>query len=171
MLLTKPLRTKLNLQLTNEPQLKGKNMDASASLLLFGLHENDVQAVRRAVAQGASLATPADPTDPELLPPLMLAAKWGSVEMCQVLIELGANPHYTTHGKLKITAISSAAYYGQKDVCRYLLETGSTEEEIKFALDLAKSGATNFGQGSRAERYKDTINLLRCALGVSALPS
>jgi ankyrin repeat protein len=142
-----------------------QDMHAIATMLLYGLHENDLQAVRRAIAQGADLTTAADPRDPEQLPPLMLAAKWGNTEMCHMLMELGADPHRTIHGKLGITAIGTAAYYARNDVCRLFIERGATPDEIQYALDLAKSGALHFGQGLRAERYSATINVLQCALG------
>lgn len=142
-----------------------QDMGAISTLLLYGLHENDLQAVRRAIAQGADLTTPADPRDPEKLPPLMLAAKWGNTEMCQMLMELGADPHRAIHGKLRITAIGTAAYYARKDVCRLFIERGATPDEVQYALELAKSGELHFSQGVRAERYSATINVLQCALG------
>jgi ankyrin repeat protein len=145
--------------------------ESKIAKFLYGMEESDITAVRSAVAEGVDVNSPLQDSQYEGLTPLMLCAEWGNSDMCRELMALGANPHATVHDHLKITALGNAAYKGQGDACRLLLEKSPPLQHIHGAIALARSGRKTFGKDSRRDdRYRDVLNALLWARDGIGLP-
>src|SRR5215213_6613563 len=87
--------------------------------LMQAVRSNDVAAVERLIAAGASV----DELEPRGDAPLVMAAYLGHAEIVRKLLEAGADVK-AVDPSMKATALHAAAYAGRTEAAKLLIEHG-----------------------------------------------
>ena len=113
---------------------------AASQALVAGVKANDVDKVRRLIADGACIdeRTPMLGTLDDDYTPLGLAARDGHAEIVHALLEAGADIS-RLNGLMRATAGHEAGYMGHADVARLLVQ----HRDGCLALDIDAQGAYN----------------------------
>jgi ankyrin repeat protein len=94
-------------------------MDDRYEALLIAIDRNDIAAVQRCLARG----TPAEVKGVTEITPLMSAARYGRLEIAELLLLHGANLHASARGVG--TPLANAAMSGKSAVVQFLLAHGA----------------------------------------------
>lgn len=131
----------------------------NATCLQLAVRSGGVDLVRLLIAHGAKVNIPkADPT------PLQVAAAKGYKEICEILIDAGANVNYKARypdgwygANVGPSALYLAAMYGHTEVCQVLIQAGADVNSRR--LDEYEGDSTPLGAAKR-KGHKAVVQLL-----------
>jgi ankyrin repeat protein len=106
---------------------KDKKLNA---MLLTAVKDEDTEAVKEALKQGADIDAYDDITDADGMRPLMYAVWFGNYELADLLLAQGADTEQRNVSSM--TALHWAAEQGDPEMCKLLLEHGANIDVTDF---------------------------------------
>jgi uncharacterized protein len=122
--------------------------------LMKAVEKNDVEAVKKLIAQGVNVSE----LDANHDAPLVMAAYLGHAEIVKLLLEAGADVKAVDPG-MKATALHAAAYAGRTEAAKLLIE---------YHIDIDKQGPNNGYTALHDAIWQNNIDTARVIIDAGA---